>query len=78
VQFIISGGGPEGQMPEFLKLYKQYLEFLNRTKPAPDAIETHAFGYEDTLQAPLQVFSQFTLLYLVGLSDGIANVAIDG
>lgn len=35
--------------------YCQYLDYLYKSRPAPDAIEVFSSGYHDYLQNPLQV-----------------------
>ncbi|XP_077088913.1 protein arginine N-methyltransferase 5 [Siphateles boraxobius] len=51
-QFIFSGANRHSEKD--LRSYLQYLEYLNQNRPAPNAYELFAKGYEDYLQSPLQ------------------------
>uniref|UniRef100_A0A8C7JVB5 Protein arginine N-methyltransferase 5 n=1 Tax=Oncorhynchus kisutch TaxID=8019 RepID=A0A8C7JVB5_ONCKI len=51
-QFIFTGTSRHSEK-EF-RSYLQYLEYLNQNRPAPNAYELFAKGYEDYLQSPLQ------------------------
>lgn len=52
-QFIFTGANRHSEKD--LRSYLQYLEYLNQNRPAPNAYELFAKGYEDYLQSPLQV-----------------------
>lgn len=52
-QFIFTGTSRHTDK-EF-RSYLQYLEYLSQNRPAPNAYELFAKGYEDYLQSPLQV-----------------------
>ncbi|CAH2294501.1 arginine N-methyltransferase 5 isoform X1 [Pelobates cultripes] len=52
VQFVISGSHHHSEK-DFCS-YLQYLEYLSQNRPAPNAYEVFAKGYEDYLQSPLQ------------------------
>uniref|UniRef100_A0A668ALX7 Protein arginine N-methyltransferase 5 n=1 Tax=Myripristis murdjan TaxID=586833 RepID=A0A668ALX7_9TELE len=51
-QFIFSGTSRHSEKD--FRSYLQYLEYLNQNRPAPNAYELFAKGYEDYLQSPLQ------------------------
>ncbi|GAA6106279.1 protein arginine N-methyltransferase 5 [Tachysurus ichikawai] len=51
-QFIFTGSSRHSDK-EF-RTYLQYLEYLSQNRPAPNAYELFAKGYEDYLQSPLQ------------------------
>uniref|UniRef100_A0A671QR82 Protein arginine N-methyltransferase 5 n=1 Tax=Sinocyclocheilus anshuiensis TaxID=1608454 RepID=A0A671QR82_9TELE len=51
-QFIFTGENRHNEKD--LRSYLQYLEYLNQNRPAPNAYEHFAKGYEDYLQSPLQ------------------------
>uniref|UniRef100_A0A8C2GGX4 Protein arginine N-methyltransferase 5 n=1 Tax=Cyprinus carpio TaxID=7962 RepID=A0A8C2GGX4_CYPCA len=51
-QFIFTGENRHNEKD--LRSYLQYLEYLNQNRPAPNAYELFAKGYEDYLQSPLQ------------------------
>uniref|UniRef100_A0A8C5H4G8 Protein arginine N-methyltransferase 5 n=1 Tax=Gouania willdenowi TaxID=441366 RepID=A0A8C5H4G8_GOUWI len=51
-QFIITGTSRHSEKD--FQSYIQYLEYLNQNRPAPNAYELFAKGYEDYLQSPLQ------------------------
>uniref|UniRef100_A0A671KKI6 Protein arginine N-methyltransferase 5 n=1 Tax=Sinocyclocheilus anshuiensis TaxID=1608454 RepID=A0A671KKI6_9TELE len=51
-QFIFTGANRHSEKD--LRSYLQYLEYLNQNRPAPNAYELFAKGYEDYLQSPLQ------------------------
>ena len=52
-QFIFTGTSRHTEKD--FRSYLQYLEYLNQNRPAPNAYELFAKGYEDYLQSPLQV-----------------------
>uniref|UniRef100_A0AAY4B3E4 Protein arginine N-methyltransferase 5 n=1 Tax=Denticeps clupeoides TaxID=299321 RepID=A0AAY4B3E4_9TELE len=52
VQFIFTGTSRHSEKD--FRSYLQYLEYLNQNRPAPNAYELFAKGYEDYLQSPLQ------------------------
>lgn len=52
-QFIFTG--TSRHTDKDFRSYLQYLEYLNQNRPAPNAYELFAKGYEDYLQSPLQV-----------------------
>lgn len=52
-QFIFTGTSRHSEKD--FRTYLQYLEYLNQNRPAPNAYELFAKGYEDYLQSPLQV-----------------------
>ncbi|KAM5194466.1 protein arginine N-methyltransferase 5 [Mantella aurantiaca] len=52
VQFVIAGSHHHSEK-DFCA-YLQYLEYLSQNRPAPNAYEMFAKGYEDYLQSPLQ------------------------
>uniref|UniRef100_A0A7N6F9V1 Protein arginine N-methyltransferase 5 n=1 Tax=Anabas testudineus TaxID=64144 RepID=A0A7N6F9V1_ANATE len=51
-QFIFTGTSRHTEKD--FRSYLQYLEYLNQNRPAPNAYELFAKGYEDYLQSPLQ------------------------
>uniref|UniRef100_A0A673XJ05 Protein arginine N-methyltransferase 5 n=1 Tax=Salmo trutta TaxID=8032 RepID=A0A673XJ05_SALTR len=51
-QFIFTGTSRHSEKD--FRSYLQYLEYLNQNRPAPNAYELFAKGYEDYLQSPLQ------------------------
>ncbi|XP_026884535.1 protein arginine N-methyltransferase 5 [Electrophorus electricus] len=51
-QFIFTGTSRHSEKD--FRCYLQYLEHLNQNRPAPNAYEMFAKGYEDYLQSPLQ------------------------
>uniref|UniRef100_A0A3B4EDC2 Protein arginine N-methyltransferase 5 n=1 Tax=Pygocentrus nattereri TaxID=42514 RepID=A0A3B4EDC2_PYGNA len=51
-QFIFTGTNRHSEKD--FRSYLQYLEYLNQNRPAPNAYELFAKGYEDYLQSPLQ------------------------
>uniref|UniRef100_A0A8D3C452 Protein arginine N-methyltransferase 5 n=1 Tax=Scophthalmus maximus TaxID=52904 RepID=A0A8D3C452_SCOMX len=51
-QFIFTG--TSRHTDKDFRSYLQYLEYLNQNRPAPNAYELFAKGYEDYLQSPLQ------------------------
>uniref|UniRef100_A0A4W6CT67 Protein arginine N-methyltransferase 5 n=1 Tax=Lates calcarifer TaxID=8187 RepID=A0A4W6CT67_LATCA len=51
-QFIFMG--TSRHTDKDFRSYLQYLEYLNQNRPAPNAYELFAKGYEDYLQSPLQ------------------------
>ncbi|KAM9789655.1 protein arginine N-methyltransferase 5 [Neosynchiropus ocellatus] len=51
-QFIFTGTSRHTEKD--FQTYLQYLEYLNQNRPAPNAYELFAKGYEDYLQSPLQ------------------------
>ncbi|KAA0718812.1 Protein arginine N-methyltransferase 5 [Triplophysa tibetana] len=51
-QFIFTGANRHSEKD--MRSYLQYLEYLNQNRPAPNAYEMFARGYEDYLQSPLQ------------------------
>ncbi|XP_060777858.1 protein arginine N-methyltransferase 5 isoform X2 [Neoarius graeffei] len=51
-QFIFTGTSRHSEKD--FRTYLQYLEYLNQNRPAPNAYELFAKGYEDYLQSPLQ------------------------
>lgn len=62
-QFIFTGTSRHTEKD--FRSYLQYLEYLNQNRPAPNAYELFAKGYEDYLQSPLQVSKCFfVLIYL--------------
>ncbi|XP_016405424.1 protein arginine N-methyltransferase 5-like [Sinocyclocheilus rhinocerous] len=50
--FIFTGANRHSEKD--MRSYLQYLEYLNQNRPAPNAYELFAKGYEDYLQSPLQ------------------------
>lgn len=56
-QFIFTGTSRHSEKD--FRSYLQYLEYLNQNRPAPNAYELFAKGYEDYLQSPLQVCVKF-------------------
>lgn len=59
-QFIFTGTSRHTEKD--FRSYLQYLEYLNQNRPAPNAYELFAKGYEDYLQSPLQVSKCFFVL----------------
>ncbi|XP_003977753.2 protein arginine N-methyltransferase 5 [Takifugu rubripes] len=51
-QFVFTGTSRHSEKD--FRSYLQYLEYLNQNRPAPNAYELFAKGYEDYLQSPLQ------------------------
>ncbi|XP_068604761.1 protein arginine N-methyltransferase 5 isoform X1 [Brachionichthys hirsutus] len=51
-QFVFTGTSRHTEKD--FRSYLQYLEYLNQNRPAPNAYELFAKGYEDYLQSPLQ------------------------
>uniref|UniRef100_A0A8C6L4X7 Protein arginine N-methyltransferase 5 n=1 Tax=Nothobranchius furzeri TaxID=105023 RepID=A0A8C6L4X7_NOTFU len=51
-QFIFTG--TSRHTDKDFRSYLQYLDYLNQNRPAPNAYELFAKGYEDYLQSPLQ------------------------
>uniref|UniRef100_A0A3B4B8A7 Protein arginine N-methyltransferase 5 n=1 Tax=Periophthalmus magnuspinnatus TaxID=409849 RepID=A0A3B4B8A7_9GOBI len=51
-QFVFTGTSRHTEKD--FRSYLQYLEYLNQNRPAPNAYEMFAKGYEDYLQSPLQ------------------------
>ncbi|XP_063079914.1 protein arginine N-methyltransferase 5 [Engraulis encrasicolus] len=52
VQFIFTGTSQHSERD--FRVYLQYLEYLNQSRPAPNSYDMFSKGYEDYLQSPLQ------------------------